>query len=317
MKVFAEKLKDNNLKLRRNNISTLQVNMGKLCNQACSHCHVEAGPKRTEIMDIRVISKILTLLKKKNQINTVDITGGAPELNSNFKYFITELKKRNFHIIDRCNLTVLHEKGQENTAEFLAKNKVEIVASLPCYTMENVDKQRGRGVFDKSISSLKELNKLGYGKGNKFLKLNLVYNPLEDFLAPDQQKLEVEYKEFLKTNFQICFDKLFSLNNMPIKRFNHFLKRNNKYHSYMDLLYNNFNPAAASNIMCKDMVSISWDGSIHDCDFNQMLDIPLKDKKMNIFHINSFGEISDNISTDYHCYGCTAGSGSSCKGSLI
>ena len=316
MKIFVEKLKDNNIKITREKISTLQVNMGKLCNQACSHCHVEAGPKRTEIMDIKVISKILNLLDKKNHINVVDITGGAPELNANFRYFILELKKRNLHIIDRCNLTVLHEKGQENTAEFLAKNNVEIVASLPCYTEQNVDKQRGRGVFNKSISSLKKLNKLGYGKGNKLLKLNLVYNPLGDFLAPDQRKLEIEYKDFLKKNFQICFDNLFSLNNMPIKRFNNFLKRNNKYSSYMKLLYNNFNSSAANNIMCKDMVSIAWDGSIHDCDFNQMLDIPLVNEKKNIFHINSFSEISNNIATNDHCYGCTAGSGSSCKGSL-
>ena len=317
MKSFFEKLKSYNINLLRNNLTTLQVNMGKLCNQACSHCHVEAGPKRTEVMDIKVISKILSLLKKKNNIKIIDITGGAPELNSNFRYFIKETKKLGIHIIDRCNLTVLHEKGQEMTAEFLAKNQVEIVASLPCYTEENVDKQRGRGVFKKSINSLKILNELGYGKGNDSLKLNLVYNPLGAFLAPDQSELEIKYKKFLKDNFKVYFDNLFSLNNMPIKRFNNYLKRSKNYHSYMRLLYSNFNSKAALNIMCRDMVSISWDGFIYDCDFNQMLNLPLKDKKKNIFQINSFDEITKEILTDIHCFGCTAGAGSSCGGSLI
>ena len=317
MKYFVDKLKEASISLKRENISTLQVNMGKLCNQACSHCHVEAGPKRSEMMNIEVISQIINLLKRENNIKVVDITGGAPELNTHFKYFVTELKKLNFHVIDRCNLTVLHEKGQENTAEFLANNNIEIVASLPCYTEENVDKQRGKGVFSKSIDSLKMLNKLGYGKGNDLLKLNLVYNPLGDFLAPEQNKLEIEYKDFLRSRFQIYFDNLFSLNNMPIKRFNNYLKRNNRYEKYMDLLYSNFNSQAALNIMCKSLISISWDGLMYDCDFNQMLDITVNDKKKNIFQISSFKDVTKNISTSNHCYGCTAGSGSSCGGSLV
>ncbi len=317
MKHFVDKLKDSSIGLIRENISTLQVNMGKLCNQACSHCHVEAGPKRSEMMNIEVISQIINLLKRENNIKVVDITGGAPELNNHFKYFVTELKKLNFHVIDRCNLTVLHEKGQEDTPEFLANNNIEIVASLPCYTEENVDKQRGKGVFSKSIDSLKMLNKLGYGKGNDLLKLNLVYNPLGDFLALEQGKLVIEYKELLRSRFQIYFDNLFSLNNMPIKRFNNYLKRNNRYEKYMDLLYSNFNSQAALNIMCKSLISISWDGLMYDCDFNQMLDITVNDKKKNIFQISSFKDVTKNISTNNHCYGCTAGSGSSCGGSLV
>ncbi len=317
MKRFNEKFKYHNINLSRNIISTLQVNMGKLCNQACSHCHVEAGPKRTEIMDMNVISKILELLKTKNKIKVVDITGGAPELNHNFEYLVNELKKLDLHIIDRCNLTVLHEKGQEKTAEFLAKNHVEIIASLPCYTEQNVEKQRGKGVFSKSIKSLKKLNSLGYGKGDDNLKLNLVYNPLGAFLPPEQSQLEIKYKKFLKEEFQIYFDNLFTLTNMPIKRFHHYLKKNNSLQSYMNMLISNFNTDAASNIMCKNLISISWDGKIYDCDFNQMLELPLIGKYKNIIEINSFDEITKEIAVDNHCFGCTAGSGSSCGGALV
>ena len=317
MKKFSETLKKYNINLSRATISTLQVNMGKLCNQACSHCHVEAGPKRTEIMNIDIISKILKLLERKNEIKVVDITGGAPELNSEFKYFVQRIKSKGLHVIDRCNLTVLHEKGQENTAEFLAKNNVEIIASLPCYQEQNVDKQRGIGVFSKSIESLKNLNKLGYGKGAKGLKLNLVYNPLGAFLPPDQKLLESEYKKFLKDKFNIDFDNLYTLTNMPIKRFRHYLKRNDEYQSYMNLLFNNFNSIAASNVMCKNQISISWDGKVFDCDFNQMLEIPIANKFPNVMQIESFNEISKRIKIDNHCYGCTAGTGSSCGGSLV
>ncbi len=317
MKSFKETLKNNNVKICRETVDTLQVNMGKLCNQACVHCHVEAGPKRIEIMHISVVQKILNLLRKKNSIKVVDITGGAPELNENFKYFIRELRLLKLKIIDRCNLTVLHEKGQENTALFLAKNKVAITASLPCYTEQNVEKQRGRGVFIKSIESIKKLNKLGYGKGDESLQLNLVYNPLGAYLPPDQASLEKEYKKFLKENFNIYFDNLLTLTNMPIKRFRHTLKRNGELESYKNLLFSNFNPEAAKNVMCKNLLSISWDGNIYDCDFNQMLDIPVANIYKNIFEINSFEEVSKEIITENHCFGCTAGAGSSCGGSLL
>ncbi|MBF97330.1 MAG: hypothetical protein CFH34_01591 [Alphaproteobacteria bacterium MarineAlpha9_Bin4] len=317
MKSFNKTLKENNINLLRKSVSTLQVNMGKLCNQACKHCHVEAGPKRTEMMDMNIISQILRLLKKTRSIKVIDITGGAPELNSNFKYFVRQLRKMQLHVIDRCNLTVLHEKGQEETADFLAKNHVEIIASLPCYTEQNVEKQRGKGVFVKSIKSLRSLNSLGYGKGNKNLKLNLVYNPLGAFLPPNQKNLESEYKKFLKSEFKIFFDNLFSLTNMPIKRFSHFLEKNNKLNAYMNLLYSNFNPNAAKSVMCKDLISVSWNGLIYDCDFNQMLEIPIASKFKNIFAINSFNEVTQKIATKDHCFGCTAGSGSSCGGSLI
>ncbi len=317
MNSFNILLKNHQIELKRKSITTLQVNMGKLCNQACTHCHVEAGPKRKEVMEIKTISQILKLLKKKNSIKVVDITGGAPELNQNFKYFVNQLRLLKLKVIDRCNLTVLHEKGQEKTAEFLADNEVEIVASLPCYTQQNVEKQRGKGVFIKSIASLKKLNKLGYGKSDNNLKLNLVYNPLGAFLPPDQSKLEKEYKIFLKKEFQIEFDSLLTITNMPIKRFAHYLELKGEMKKYMNLLSSNFNSNAALNVMCKNLISISWDGLIYDCDFNQMLDIPVKNKYNNIFKISNINEVSQQIITKNHCFGCTAGSGSSCAGALI
>ena len=317
MKSFNKVLIKNNINVYRETVDTLQINMGKLCNQACIHCHVEAGPKRTEIMNISVIKQILKLLKEENYIKVVDITGGAPELNENFKFLIKELRSLNLKIIDRCNLTVLHEKGQEKTALFLANNKVAITASLPCYTEQNVEQQRGRGVFIKSIDSLKKLNKLGYGSGDEDLKLNLVYNPLGAFLPPNQEDLEKEYKKFLRENFQISFDNLLTLTNMPIKRFRHSLNRKGELQSYLNLLSSNFNPDAAKNVMCKKLLSISWDGKIYDCDFNQMLEIPVANKYKTIFQIKSFEEVSKEIITKEHCFGCTAGSGSSCGGSLL
>ena len=317
MNSFEEILNKNNINITRESIDTLQINMGKLCNQACIHCHVEAGPKRTEIMGIIVIKKILSLLKEKNNIKIIDITGGAPELNENFKYFVSELRKLKLKVIDRCNLTVLHEKGQERTALFLSENKVAITASLPCYTQQNVEEQRGKGVFHKSIESLKTLNRLGYGKGNKELELNLVYNPIGSFLPPPQENLEREYKKFLKEKFRISFDNLFTLTNMPIKRFRHTLERKGELKLYQNLLFSNFNPNAAKNIMCKSLISISWDGKIYDCDFNQMLELPVANKYKSIFQLNSFEEVTKKITTKDHCFGCTAGTGSSCTGSLI
>ncbi len=314
---FEKQLLKYKINTKRNNLETLQINIGKKCNQACKHCHVNAGPNRTENMELDVINHLIFLLSKNNSIKTIDITGGAPELNINFKNFVTSIRSMKKKVIDRCNLTVLHEKGQEETAYFLADQQVEIVASLPCYQEDNVDNQRGKGVFKKSIASIKLLNQLGYGKKGSNLILNLVYNPTDYILPPDQTKLEKDYKKYLKENFEIEFNNLFTITNMPISRFAHSLSRDNKMQEYMQLLISNFNPIAASNIMCKSLISISWDGYIYDCDFNQMLNILIKGNKKNILHYSNLDELEENITYMQHCYGCTAGAGSSCKGSLL
>lgn len=313
---FVQNLSNHKLYIKRNSISTLQINIGKRCNQACHHCHVEAGPKREENMDLKTISRILELVNKTPSIKTVDITGGAPELNPHFRHFVENSKKLNKNIIDRCNLTILLEKGQEDTALFLAKNNVEIIASLPCYEENNVNKQRGRYVFNKSIKALKILNSIGYGKKDSDLILNLVYNPVGEHLPPEQLQLELDYKKSLKDKYNIEFNSLFTITNMPINRYAHSLKRNNKYDNYMKLLMDNFNTQAIDNVMCKNLVSIAWDGVIYDCDFNQMLGIDLK-SKITIWDITNFNEVSKNITLADHCYACTAGSGSSCTGVLV
>jgi radical SAM/Cys-rich protein len=302
--------------LRRRDVTTLQINVGKLCNQACHHCHVEAGPKRTEIMPADVAERLMTLLAATPSIHTVDITGGAPELNANFRTLVTESREMRKHVIDRCNLTVLFEPGQEMLAEFLAANQVEITASLPCYTEGNVDQQRGKGAFEKSIRALHLLNTIGYGQQGSGLVLNLVYNPLGASLPPPQEKLEADYKRELHDHFEIEFNRLFTITNMPIKRFAEFLSREGKHEAYAALLTNHFNPATVENLMCRDLVSIGWDGRIYDCDFNQMLDLETPGGK-NIWEIDSFSVLANSlIATDSHCFGCTAGAGSSCGGSL-
>jgi len=301
--------------LKRREVTTLQINVGKLCNQACHHCHVEAGPKRTEIMPARVAERVMTLLAATPTIHAVDITGGAPELNANFRWLVSESRRMGKQVIDRCNLTVLFESEQETLAEFLADNQVEIAASLPCYTESNVDQQRGKGAFEKSIRALRLLNAIGYGR-RQGLKLNLVYNPLGASLPPPQEKLEADYKVQLRENFAIEFDRLFTITNMPIKRFAEFLFREGKHEAYMALLTNHFNPATVDGLMCRDLVSIGWDGRIYDCDFNQMLDLETPSRKT-IWEIDSFAELAHKpIATDGHCFGCTAGAGSSCGGSL-
>jgi radical SAM/Cys-rich protein len=301
--------------LTRREVTTLQINVGKLCNQACHHCHVEAGPRRTEIMPAEVAERVMTLLAATPTIHTVDITGGAPELNANFRWLVSASRRMGKHVIDRCNLTVLFEPGQEMLAEFLAANKVEITASLPCYTESNVDQQRGKGAFEKSIRALRLLNAIGYGRGQG-LTLNLVYNPLGASLPPPQEKLEADYKVQLRENFTIEFDRLFTITNMPIKRFAEFLVREGKHEAYMALLTNHFNPATVDGLMCRDLISIGWDGRIYDCDFNQMLDLETPSGK-NIWEIGSFAELAHKpVATDGHCFGCTAGAGSSCGGSL-
>lgn len=314
---FAEILKQKNLKLTRTPIEFLQINVGKLCNQVCLHCHVEAGPKRTEIMEEKTANRLVELLAQASTIHTVDLTGGAPELNTNFKRLVTEARKLGKKVIDRCNLTVFYEKGQEETPEFLAENHVSVVASLPCYSQKNVDQQRGKGVFGKSIQALQKLNSLGYGKPGSKLELSLVYNPVGPYLPPPEAKLEKDYKEKLKSDFGIEFSRLYTITNMPIKRFLVDLKQSKQLEAYMTLLVNSFNPTAAMGVMCRNLISIGWDGQIYDCDFNQMLEMPIQHKKTTIWDIKNLAQFDGGeIEFADHCFGCTAGAGSSCGGSL-
>ncbi|MGE4233100.1 MAG: arsenosugar biosynthesis radical SAM (seleno)protein ArsS [Bacteriovoracia bacterium] len=315
---FVDKLKQHDLKLTRTSLEILQINVGKFCNQACLHCHVEAGPKRTEIMTGKTVDRLLMLLAQEPSIHTVDLTGGAPELNPHFRYLVEECRKLGKTVIDRCNLTVLFEAGQTDTAQFLSEQRVQIVASLPCYSKENVDQQRGNGVFEKSISGLKLLNDLGYGKPGTGLELSLVYNPLGAFLPPEQAGLEKDYKEELKQLFGIEFTRLYTITNMPIKRFLRDLERSGKLQEYMELLASSFNIEAALGVMCRSLISIGWDGQIYDCDFNQMLSIPVGWRPQTLWSIQSFDELTrEPIALANHCYGCTAGAGSSCAGALI
>jgi radical SAM/Cys-rich protein len=315
--LFADVLAAHSVdRLRRAETTTLQVNMGKVCNQACHHCHVEAGPKRTESMRPDVIDRILALLDSSPTVSTVDITGGAPELNPEFRRLVIESRRRGRHVIDRCNLTILLEPEQETLSVFLAEQQVEITASLPCYTADNVDAQRGRGVFDASIRALQHLNALGYGKKGSDLVLNLVYNPLGASLPPPQAALERDYKRELAARFGIEFHRLFTITNMPIKRFADVLARAGKHEQYLSLLVNHFNPDTVVHLMCRSLVSVGWDGLLYDCDFNQMLEIPMPGMQ-SIWTIESVSGLTGRgIATGVHCFGCTAGAGSSCGGSL-
>ncbi len=314
---FYKKIKENSLDISRQGISTLQINLGKRCNQACLHCHVEAGPNKTEDMTEKTAKRIIELLNSSSSIQTLDITGGAPEINAWFRDFVVAAHKKNIEVIDRCNLTIFYEDGHDDLPEFLADHNVHVIASLPCYSKENVDSQRGGGVFEKSIQGLKKLNSLGYAKPDSKRILDLVYNPLGASLPPAQEKLQDDYRRELKELFDIEFNQLFAITNMPIKRFLHYLDRENKTADYMQLLLDNFNPVAAENVMCKSLVSVGWTGELFDCDFNQMLDIPLGAKKQNIWDIESFEDLADEqIALGNHCYGCTAGSGSSCTGTI-
>lgn len=303
--------------LVRGRVRTLQVNVGKLCNMACHHCHVEAGPKRTEVMSREVADRLLDLLVKNPEVEVVDFTGGAPELNPNFRRLVEATRRLGKRVIDRCNLTVLFEPGLEGLPEFLAAHEVEIVASLPCYSAENVEKQRGRGAFDKSIEGLLLLNRLGYGRPGSPLNLSLVYNPVGASLPPAQAKLEAKYKDELSRHFGIEFHDLLTITNMPIKRFAHALERANNLEGYMSLLVNHFNVGTVPELMCRSLVSVSWDGRFYDCDFNQMLDIPLGAGARTIWDVESFAALEQaRVATASHCFGCTAGAGSSCSGAL-
>lgn len=313
---FAQRLQQHGFpSLHRASIETLQINVGKLCNQACHHCHVDAGPKRTESMSQHTAERVLALLAATPEITTVDITGGAPELNANFRKLVTESRRLNKHVIDRCNLTILLEPGFEDLGGFLSAHYVRIIASLPCYTAENVDKQRGRGVFDRSIRALQQLNRFGYGTVSG-LPLDLVFNPIGPSLPPPQHILEADYKQHLRDGFGIEFNRLLTITNIPISRFSDQLVRIGKLDYYRHLLESNFNAGTIERLMCRTLVSVSWDGFLYDCDFNQMLDLPVPDQ-LSIWNIESFAPLSTRlIRTENHCFGCTAGAGSSCGGQL-
>jgi len=304
--------------LSRDRLDTLQVNLGYRCNQQCQHCHVNAGPRRKEVMDIDTIETIIEVLAG-GQINTLDLTGGAPELNPHFRLLVSRARELGIHVIDRCNLTILNEPGYEDLAGFLARNDVEVIASLPCYSEENVDRQRGKGTFIRSINGLKQLNEMGYARPGSSLALNLVYNPLGPALPPEQGKLESDYKTRLKDEFNISFDHLFTLSNMPINRFGSMLVSTRRFDDYMQLLRSSYQAGNLDNVMCRSLISVDWQGYLYDCDFNQMLGLPLVLEKRQRPHIRDLlgADISGNpIVVMDHCYGCTAGQGSSCGGAL-
>ena len=315
---FADTLRSHSIGLSRGRTEILQINTGKLCNLTCIHCHVNAGPKRKEIIERDTIDRIIEWLKETD-IHTVDLTGGAPEMIPDFRYFIEQLRSlpQVETIINRCNLTILNEHGYEDMAEFLSAHRVSIVASMPCYCPENVNAQRGDGVFDSSILALQKLNALGYGRTDS-LRLDLVYNPNGDKLPPAQLELENDYKRELKTHFDIDFDRLFCITNMPISRFKSWLKNNNKLGAYMDLLRESFNPAAVDALMCRNTLSVGWRGEVYDCDFNQQLGMQWRNgNPLFLWDVEPAALEGRAIGVGDHCYGCTAGAGSSCQGILL
>ncbi|GAB1262053.1 arsenosugar biosynthesis radical SAM (seleno)protein ArsS [Aurantivibrio plasticivorans] len=321
--------------IQRHTVDTLQVNLGYLCNLSCTHCHVNAGPKRTELMTQDVIDQLLQLVDRLN-VKTLDVTGGAPEMNPHFRYLVSAARERGLDVIDRCNLTILCEPGYEDLAEFLAKEKVIVTASLPCYSEQNVAEQRGKGVFEQSIEALQKLNALGYGRDSE-LQLHLVYNPNGTFLPPPQESLEADYKRELFDYYGIHFHSLLTITNMPISRFGGMLLAKGLYDEYMQLLKGSYSDENLNNVMCKSLLSIDWQGYVYDCDFNQMLDWPIKPFKQQCsskysstsvevigsdrsrLHIEDLltdGKMPNEIIIGEHCYGCTAGQGSSCSGAL-
>ena len=304
--------------LRRKPLDTLQVNLGYKCNQSCLHCHVNASPQRTEMMDGETVDLVLEVLRARN-VKTLDLTGGAPELNEHFRRLAASARALGVRVIDRCNLTILYEEGQEDLAEFLAEHRIDVVASLPCYTVDNVDRQRGDGTFDKSIDALQALNRLGYGTPGSGLSLNLVYNPQGPSLPPAQAPLEADYKRELRHHFGIEFNALYALANMPIKRFGSTLVSKGQFATYMDLLKGAYLPQNLDTVMCRSMVSVDYQGQLYDCDFNQMLDLPMRLARKSRPHLRDLIEADSEgmaIRVADHCYGCTAGQGSSCGGAL-
>ncbi len=318
MVTFEEKLRQTgNWPVRASGIETLQVNVGKLCNQTCRHCHVDAGPARAELMTRETAELVVDVLRRY-PIPNLDITGGAPELNPNFDYLIRQARALGRHVMDRCNLTVFYMEDKGYLPEFLRDHQVEIIASLPCYLEKNVDYQRGKGVFSKSIEALQWLNRLGYGKPSTGLALNLVYNPLGPSLPPPQKQLEDAYRQQLGERFGIVFNKLYTITNMPISRFHAELARHGNYERYMELLVQNFNHATVDGVMCRTLISVGWDGTLYDCDFNQMLEMPVNHGlPKHIREFDAFVLGRREICTGSHCFGCTAGSGSSCGGALV
>ena len=314
--------------LTRRGVNWIQMNLGYTCNLSCTHCHVNAGPKRTEQASRATLESVLEF-SQKHGVELLDLTGGAPELNQHFRWLVTEATQLGLKVIDRCNLTILLEPGQEGLADFLAEHRVEVVASLPCYTQDNVDKQRGKGVFDASIKGLKLLNAKGYGR-EIGKTLNLVYNPGGAFLPPPQEALQQDYVRFLQKEFDISFNDLLTITNMPIARFGAVLAAKGEFDSYLALLKDNFSVANHKEVMCRDLLSIDWQGFVYDCDFNQMLNLPyqsqsisnrqlIQSDKVQCRHISSLVTHefeSKTIAIGEHCYGCTAGQGSSCKGAL-
>ena len=302
--------------LARARLETVQVNLGYKCNQSCLHCHVNAGPTRTEMMSRETLSDVFVFLEIE-KIKTLDVTGGAPEMHPHFRELVARARELGVHVIDRCNLTVLDEAGQEDLADFLAGQGVEIIASLPCYTEELVDRQRGKGVYDKSIRAIRRLNALGYAKSS--LKLNLIYNPQGPSLPPAQDQLEADYRRVLGERFGIVFNRLYTLANMPIQRFGSTLISNGQFNEYMTLLHQAHRDENLETVMCRTLLSVDWRGFVYDCDFNQMLDLPLRvegKKRLQLSELIGRDLSGNPIAVRDHCYGCTAGQGSSCGGAL-
>ena len=302
--------------ISRGALTTLQVNLGYRCNQQCQHCHVNAGPNRSESMHEDTVAEVLRVLRG-GQIRTLDLTGGAPELNPHFRELVGEARALGVAVIDRCNLTILGEPGQEDLAAFLADMQVEVVASLPCYLQDNVDGQRGRGVFEGSIDGLRRLNALGYGHTASALRLNLVYNPLGPYLPPPQEALEADYRSRL-AGHGVSFNRLLTITNMPIQRFGSMLASRGEFDSYLELLKGAHQDGNLQQVMCRNLVSVDWQGWVYDCDFNQMLDMPLRDGRgrLHISRLDPQRLAGSDIAVADHCFGCTAGQGSSCGGAL-
>ena len=318
MNRFAQKLTEKSISLRRRRSEILQVNVGKICNLTCVHCHVNSGPGRKEIMTRETIDRVIDWLAKTD-IRIVDLTGGAPEMIPNFRYFVERVTTLpvSRHVIDRCNLTILLEPGYEDLPEFLARHKVEIIASMPCYTPKNVNAQRGEGVFETSIAALQLLNRLGYGLVDD-MPLHLVYNPVGAFLPGLQADLEVDYKRELFSHFGIVFNKLYTITNLPIGRFAAYLRRNDKLDEYMKLLISAFNPATIDGLMCRNTISVGWRGEVYDCDFNQQLGLQWKNGvPLFLWDVDPHTIENREITTGNHCFGCTAGAGSSCGGAIV
>lgn len=300
--------------ITRNKLEILQVNLGYVCNLSCTHCHVNAGPKRSESMTKATMDEVLAFIDN-HDVHILDLTGGAPEMNPHFRYLVTQAAGRGLKVIDRCNLVILLEKGFQDIAGFLADNRVEIVASLPCYVQENVDKQRGKGTFNASIKALQRLNKLGYGLADTGLHLNLVFNPQGAVLPPEQQGLEYSYKQHLQARYGIVFNRLFAMVNLPVQRFGSVLLSTGRFDDYLQLLKDNFHEPNLDKVMCKNTLSVDWQGQVYDCDFNQMLHIPLGGgQKIQLAQVSEL--MNKPIATLQHCYGCTAGQGSSCGGAI-